>query len=122
MKNLVELVKLVRVEESKYTGVHAYFEMKCEVNDQWIDWEGDYISVDASPVYNDLDGIYPEDIAEGKRINMEILRDLTGMDSGYIKTALKVMEDAWLNKFDVISKATGYKITSMEIDLEGGEF
>ena len=52
---------------------------------------------------------------------MEILRDLTGMDSGYIKTALKVMEDAWLNKFDVISKATGYKITSMEIDLEGGE-
>lgn len=121
MKNLVELIEKVRVEESKLFGTRVYFEMKSSINDEWIDWEGDYISVDATPIYNNLDIIYPEDITEGKKINMEILRDLTGMDSKLIISLLKSIEEAWINKFEVIAKASGLNLTSIEINV-GGEY
>ena len=120
MKNIVELVKAVRVEGSKYTGINAYFEMKVEVNGQWIDLEGDYISVDASPVYNDLDGIYPEDIVEGKGINMEILRDLTGLSKSEILKELKALEGVWIEKFRDINGVLDSELTAFEAEV-GGE-
>lgn len=121
MKNLVELVKLVRVEGSKYTGINTYFEMEAEVNGQWIDWEGDYISIDASPIYNDLDDIYPEDIAEGKGINMEILRDLTGLSKSEILRELKTLEEIWIEKFRDINGSLDIELTAFEAEI-GGEF
>ena len=121
MKNIKNLVEKVRVEGSKYTGIHAYFEMKCEVNDQWIDWEGDYISVDASPIYNDLDGIYPEDIAEGKEVNMEILRDLTELSKSEVLKELKALEGIWIEKFRDINGVLDTKLTAFEAEI-GGRF
>lgn len=121
MKKIIELVKLVRVEGNKYTGINAYFEMEVEVNGQWIDWEGDYISVDASPVYNDLDGIYPEDIVEGKGINMEILRDLTGLSKSEIIKELKTLEEIWVEKFRDINGVLDTELTAFEAEV-GGEF
>lgn len=120
MKNLKNLVEKVRVEGSKYTGIHAYFEMKCEVNDQWIDWEGDYISVDASPIYNDLDGIYSEDIAEGKEVNMEILRDLTELSKSEVLKELKSLEGVWIEKFRDINGVLDSELTAFEAEV-GGE-
>ena len=121
MKNLVELIEKVGFEYDS-NGKYIYFILKSKIDEEWIEWASDSIDSKVFPLFRNYNGLVePEDIQEGRDINMEILRDLTGMDSGYIKTALKVMEDAWLNKFDVISKATGYKITSMEIDLKGGE-
>ena len=121
MKNIKNLVEKVRVEGSKYTGIHAYFEMEVEVNNQWIDWEGDYISVDASPVYNDLDGIYPEDITEGKGINIEILRDLTGLSKSEILKELKTLEGVWVEKFRDINGSLDIELTAFEAEI-GGEF
>lgn len=120
MKNLVKLVEKVRVEESEYTGVHAYFEMKCEVNDRWIDWEGDYISVDASPIYNNLDGIYPEDIAKGKEINIEMLRDLTGLSKPKIIKELKALEGIWIEKFRDIKGSLDIELTAFDAEIGGG--
>lgn len=121
MKKIVELVKAVRVEGNKYVGINVYFEMEVEVNNQWIDWEGDCISVDASPIYNDLDGIYPEDIAEGKGINMEILRDLTGLSKSEILKELKTLEGVWIEKFRDINGVLDTELTAFEAEV-GGEF
>ena len=120
MKKLVELVKLVRVEGNRYTGINAYFEMEVEIDGQWIELEGDYISVDASPIYNDLDGIYPEDIAEGKEVNMEILRDLTGLSKSKILKELKALERVWIEKFRDINGVLDSELTAFEAEV-GGE-
>ncbi len=120
MKKIVELVKAVRVEGNKYVGINVYFEMEVEVNNQWIDWEGDCISVDASPVYNDLDGIYPEDIVEGKEINIEILRDLTGLSKSEVLRELKTLEELWIEKFEDIKTTLDMNITAFEAEV-GGE-
>lgn len=118
--NLVELVEKVRFE--KRLGVtKVFFKMISEIDGEWIDWSGDRIDSFATPIFDSLNDIWPEDIKEGEDSNMKILQDLTGMDSGYIQTALKVMEDAWLEKFEIISKATGYNLSVLEIKLEGGE-
>lgn len=120
MKNLVELVKTVRVEGNKYTGINAYFEMEVEVNGQWIEWEGDYINVEASPIYNNLDGIYQEDIVEGRDINMEILRDLTGLSKSEILKELKALEGVWVEKFRDINGVLDTELTAFEAEI-GGE-
>lgn len=121
MKTIAELVKSVRVEGSKFTGIHAYFEMEVEVDRQWIEWEGDYIGVDATPIFDNLDGIYPEDIAEGKEINMEILRDLTGFSKSEILKELKVLEGVWIEKFRNIKGVLDAELTAFEAEI-GGEF
>lgn len=120
MKNIKNLAEKVRVEGSKYTGIHAYFEMKCEIDGQCIEWEGDYISVDAGPIYNDLDGIYPEDIAEGKEVNMEILRDLTGLSKSEILKELETLEEIWIEKFRDIKGSLDIELTAFEAEV-GGE-
>ena len=120
MKNLIELVEKIRVEGSKYTGINAYFEMEVEIDGQWIELEGDYISVDAGPIYNDLDGIYPEDIAEGKEVNMEILRDLTGLSKSEILKELKALERVWIEKFRDINGVLDSELTAFEAEV-GGE-
>lgn len=115
MKNLVELIEKVRVEEGS-----AYFTMASEIDGEWIEWEGNSIKPDATPIFNCLDGIWGDDIREGRDINMEILRDLTGMDSKLIVSLLKSIEEAWINKFEVLAKASGLNLTSIEVNV-GGE-
>lgn len=120
MKNVIELVKLVRVEGNRYTGINAYFEMEVEVDGQWIEWEGDYINVEASPIYNNLDGIYQEDIAKGRGINMEILRDLTGLSKSKIIKELKALEGIWVEKFRDIKGSLDIELTAFEAEIGGG--
>lgn len=119
MKNVIELVETIRVEE--IFGIRVYFGMKYYSNDEWINWKGDYISVDASPIYNDLKVIYPEDITEGKGINMEILRDLTGLSKSEILRELKTLEGVWIEKFRDINGVLDTELTAFEAEV-GGEF
>ena len=120
MKNLIELVEKIRVEGSKYTGINAYFEMTSEVDGQWIEWEGDSIKSDATPIFDCLDGIWGDDIREGKEVNMEILRDLTGLSKSEILKELKALEGAWIEKFKDINGVLDSELTAFEAEV-GGE-
>lgn len=120
MKNVKNLVEKVRVEESKFFGIRVYFEMKPSIDDEWIDWDGDYIKADASPVFNSLDGIYPEDIENGRRFNLSILKDLTCLSKSEILKELKTLEEIWIEKFRDIKGSLDIELTAFEAEV-GGE-